>query len=370
MTQNDITFVLPGLARTGGVRAVFEIADHLMDFGYRTSITIPKRSILSPKRSVAGVAERVLPHRFLPLVQRFSPPKPASQDWFPLRTPITKLGPILWRDLPSSKVVVATSYRTAEELLRWPEVDRRCVYFIQSYETWSGSKRRVDATWREFGRVIVSSEWLRRLATERFGKREVGLAIYGVDLETFRPGEAQASRTQQVVGFMWDDRSFKGGKDLVRCVDILRRRGPVQVRAFGNGTKPLAPEVEFLGPLSGSDLADFYRSLDVFVSASRLESGPMTIPEAMASGAAVVSTDVGNVRLWSDGGRNCRLVVPGDAEGLADAVSELLASPVERRKIADAARVHIAQFTWGRTARQFEQGLRSFGVLDPEERSV
>lgn len=341
-----------------------------MEFGYRTGIAIPKRSILSPKRSLAGAAERVLPHRFLPVVQRFSPVKPPSQDWFPLRTPITQLGPGLWRDLPSSRVVVATSYRTAEELLRWPEVNRRGVYFIQSYETWSGSKRRVDATWREFGRVIVSSEWLRKLATERFGKRDVGLALYGVDLETFRPARTPVSRTRPVVGFMWDDRSFKGEKELVRCVEILSRRGKVRVRAFGNGTKPLAPEVEFLGPLSGSDLADFYRSLDVFVSASRLESGPMTIPEAMACGVAVVSTDVGNVRLWSDGGRNCRLVVPGDADGLADAVSELLASSGERTRIADAARGHIAQFTWDRTARQFEQGLRSFGVLDPEGRSV
>ena len=360
----DVTFVLPGLIRSGGVRAVFEIADNLRRRGRSTAIVLPRRSILSPGRSIAGIAERVVPSSVLPLVQRFAPHKPVAQSWFPLATPLIPAGAPLWRDIPASRAVVATSWRTAEEVLRAPWVEERGVYFLQHHEIWSGPAKRVDATWRAFDRIVVSSEWLRAMAERRFGKTGTGLAVYGVDLEVFWPRPAGEPPSVPVVGFMHDDREWKGGADMLRALETVRARRDVRVKAFGLGLRPLPDWVEFEGRLTGEALANFYRSLDVFASASWTETGPMTVPEAMACAVAVVTTDVGNVRMWSDDGRRCSIVPPRDTEALAEALSLLLSDPQERARLGRSGCDGIQPFTWARTAGDFDRALVSFGLLE------
>lgn len=360
----DVTFVLPGLIQSGGVRAVFEIADNLRRRGRTAAVVVPRRSILSPGRSIAGVAERVVPSGVLPLVQRFAPRKPVTQSWFPLQTPLVPAGAPLWRDIPPSRAVVATSWRTAEEVLRAPWAAKRGVYFLQHYETWSGPEERVDATWRSFDRIVVSSEWLRKMAEQRFAKSGVALAVYGVDLEVFAPRlSGGESRSAPVIGFMHDDREWKGGADMLRALEAVRTARDIHVKAFGLGLKPLPGWVEFEGRLTGEALADFYRSLDVFVSASWTETGPMTVPEAMACAVAVVTTDVGNVRAWSQDGETVRIVPAREPAALASAIEGLLADAAERSRLAEAGRASIQPFTWARMAADVDAALVGFGLL-------
>jgi glycosyltransferase involved in cell wall biosynthesis len=364
----DVTFVLPGLVASGGVRAVFEIADHLRRAGRTTAIVVPRRSLLSARRSPAGVAEGLLPVAALPVLQRVAPKKPVSQDWFDLQTPVIAAGHLLYRDVPRSKAVVATSYRTAEELLRRPEIRDNGVYFIQHNESWSGPPRRVDATWRAFDRIITSSEWLRRRAQQQFAKQNVGLAVYGVDAQTMHPSASAPepnSADLRVVGFMWDDRPWKGGADLRTALELLRSRGfEFDAKAYGLASSPPPEGVAFAGRLTGEVLAEFYRSIDVFVSASHSESGPMTIPEAMSCGVPVVATDVGSVRLWSANGAACSIVSTKNPDGLARAIGDLMTSSELRAERSAAGVKAIAPFTWERTARAFDASLVAFGLLE------
>jgi glycosyltransferase involved in cell wall biosynthesis len=358
----DVTFVLPGLVQAGGVRAVFEISDRLLAEGTRTAIVVPERSLSPRGRTVAGALERIGPSVLRQFSRRLSPRRDMGQGWFPLRTPvIVARGPVVG-SVPPSSAVVATSFRTAEELMRSERLMDRAVYFIQHRETWSGSSRRVDATWSAFDRMIVTSEWLREIALETFGKEEVGLAVYGVDHETFEPAAKGVPRTVPVIGFMWDDRPWKGGRDFLDALDLLRGRIRFEVRTFGLGSSP-PPGLSFAGRLSGSALAEFYRSLDVFVCASWHESGPMTMPEAMACGVPVLTTDVGNARLWSSSGRDAVIVRPRDPAELAVALERLIGSAEERALLSAAGSEAIAPYTWERTAAEFREALARFGLL-------
>ncbi len=319
-------------------------------------------------RYVASVGERRLPVSMMPLVQRIAPRAPLTQSWFPLQTPLVHADVPLRRHVPSSRAVVATSWRTAEEVLRVRGARDRAVYFLQGYETWSGPARRVDATWKAFDRMITSSRWLADLALERFRKwpEQVAISVSGVDLAMFRPGSAEV-RSLPVIGFMYDDLPLKGAADILSAFEEVRSRREFRVRAFGLGTGPLPAWVEFSGPLSGEDLAGFYRSIDVFVAASHTEGGgPITVPEAMACGKAVISTDVGSVRTWSGDGVACRLLRPGDRAALARSVEELLDDPGERVRLGRAAVERIRLYTWGESARAFEQALVSFGLIRRE----
>ncbi|MDP2940843.1 MAG: glycosyltransferase family 4 protein, partial [Candidatus Omnitrophota bacterium] len=63
--------------------------------------------------------------------------------------------------------------------------------------------------------------------------------------------------------------------------------------------------------------------------------------EAMAAGIAVVGSDVGGIKSLIRGGETGLLVEPGDAAGLARAVSELLNDGQKRKFLGDNAREFI-----------------------------
>ena len=365
MPDPDITFVLPGFRPTGGIRATLELADGLRSRGWETRILVPERTLLAPFRSAVGMLQRYAPRAASPLVQRFAPAGRSQQDWFPLRTPVEVAGHDLVAAVSASGAVVATSYRTAEELLRWKGRSSRGVYLIQHYETWSGPTRRVDATWRGFDRCIVTAPWLADLASDRFGKRDdqVALAPYGVDLHAFTPDPGTRDRGGCVVGFVWDDRPIKGGDDVIEALSRLRDRGvAMQVRAYGIGERPLPDWVEMSGVTSGRALTSFYRDLDVFVAPGRQESGPMGVTEAMATGVAVVATDVGDVRLWSDDGAAVRIVPPAQPLRLAEAIHALADDTNTRERLGSAGRVAIERYPWERMVSEVEEALVGWGL--------
>lgn len=75
------------------------------------------------------------------------------------------------------------------------------------------------------------------------------------------------------------------------------------------------------------DVERLLPALDVFLITSRSEGLPRGMLEALASGVPVVSTDVGGVCELLTGERNGFICPVGDVKGLADAVTEILATP-------------------------------------------
>lgn len=89
------------------------------------------------------------------------------------------------------------------------------------------------------------------------------------------------------------------------------------------------------------DLAAIYAATDVFLLTSRNEGTPVALIEAMASGVAGVSTDVGGVKDVIGGDDTGRTAAFGDADGLASAINSLLADPAMRQAIGAAARARV-----------------------------
>ena len=83
----------------------------------------------------------------------------------------------------------------------------------------------------------------------------------------------------------------------------------------------------FVGPLPpGDSVAEFLRSLDVFVLPSTFHEGrPNVILEALAVGLPVVTTDIEGI---SEIFRGPTLVPPSDSAGLAAAIASALDDPL------------------------------------------
>lgn len=342
-----ITFVVSYLEETGGHRAVLEIGSRLERRGHDVTLLYPARSILSRRNAALRRAPAALPDI---LFRR----NRDVLDWFEFPGRVLRVRDLTPETAPPADVVVATAWQTAGRVARFaPEAGRK-VYFIQHYETWSGNAAAVDATWRMPFTRIVTSEWLAALARARFGIDDVRVIPYGVDHDVFYPEPVTRASEGLRVGLMYHVEEWKGVHDALAALSLSG--APVQLVAFGvfEPGRDLPHGTEYHPRPTRDDLRRIYSSLDVFLCASWTETGPMTVPEAMACGTCVVSTDVGNVRLWTNDGTAAFLAPPRAVEELAAQLRRALEDSAERSRRAAAGRRSIAAFTWDRATDEFE----------------
>lgn len=131
------------------------------------------------------------------------------------------------------------------------------------------------------------------------------------------------------------------GLDLLCDAAALLRGSDVLWVVAGDG--PLAGDVERRSAAESlpvrllgrrSDVPDLLAAADVVVSTARWEGQPLGVQEALAAGAAVVATDVGGTREVTG---DAAVLVPTEAQPLADAVRTVLGDPVRRAGLRAAA---------------------------------
>jgi len=177
----------------------------------------------------------------------------------------------------------------------------------------------------------------------------------GVPLSLFREGSAVEGRAADAplrllfVGNWRDAR--KGLKFLLEAYRRLRTEG-LRVVLDVVGAGPAGPSdaidgVTFHGRVASEEvLARRYRACDIFVSpATGQESFGIVLLEAMAAGRPVVCSDIDGYRdVALPGG--ARLVAPGDAASLADAIRALMQDEAARRRMGAANRQAVERYDW------------------------
>jgi len=88
----------------------------------------------------------------------------------------------------------------------------------------------------------------------------------------------------------------------------------------------------------------YLAAMDVFVLPSRAEAMPLVIPEAWSAGRPVVASRVGGVPELIEDGKTGLLVEPGDVDGLAARLRQLLTNPSRARELGRAGR----ELAWAR----------------------
>jgi glycosyltransferase involved in cell wall biosynthesis len=90
--------------------------------------------------------------------------------------------------------------------------------------------------------------------------------------------------------------------------------------------------------LGGADLAV---CPSVLTAQGDREGIPVALMEAMATGLAVVASDISGIPELVDDGETGLLVPPGDPRALADAIERLHDDPALRARLGDAARARV-----------------------------
>ncbi|MEN6625241.1 MAG: glycosyltransferase [Candidatus Sumerlaeia bacterium] len=251
------------------------------------------------------------------------------------------------------------------------------VHNVGTWETWRQAwMDRVLCRWRSG--MIAVSERVRQDVMERLGlpKGRVKVIYNGVDIARFRSARARREEIRSREGAGAGDVVFLFAARLVeqkRCADFLdalrkiqAREGGARVKAWILGDGPLrsgleelaamlpfAQNVRFFG--KRADVEDFMAGADVFVLPSTKEGFSNALVEAMASGMAIVATDVGGNAEAVGDGREGLIVPPMDFERLTSAMGMMANNEETRKKLAAAAGARAEMFSIERMVSQIEE---------------
>lgn len=227
-------------------------------------------------------------------------------------------------------------------------------------------------------RIICVSEGVRRVVLDREGVAEGNTVVIrngvSLPLENALPEEVEAARSElgiraeeEVVGMVANlNRPVKGVRYLVEAVpEIVRAVPKARFLILGDGAlkSGLEEQAHRLGVADRiifagfrSDVARFYRVMDLSVLTSLSEGLSMTILESMSFGLPVVATSVGgNPELVRDGETGF-LVPPKDLAAFSRAVIRLLRDPFLREMMGIRGREVIRkEFTLDTVAGQYQE---------------
>jgi glycosyltransferase involved in cell wall biosynthesis len=158
---------------------------------------------------------------------------------------------------------------------------------------------------------------------------------WGVNLQRFSPGDDGGLRAR--VG--WEDtfvllhlRSWEliYGVDVFARAFVIASRQCPELRLFLLGSGSLAPEihrilmqsnlidrVHFGGQVKHSELPNYYRASDLYVSASHSDGSSVSLMEALACGLPALVSDIPGNREWVVPGEHGWQFPDGDVEALA-----------------------------------------------------
>jgi glycosyltransferase involved in cell wall biosynthesis len=267
------------------------------------------------------------------------------------------------RHLPAADVTVLTAWQTAERTMDAAPQAGILAQIVYDYEFWMSDAKirpRVEAALgRRDVRQIATSGVVAGMLQE-IGVTPVATVSAGLQAGEFGVDEPIAERDWVIVFPCRMEVSKDVSTAIAAAKLILRDEPRVRIECFGQTPRsPLPRGMTSRGRISHSELRSLYNQASIFLLTSRYEGWGLPVAEAMACGAAVISTTCGGVEDFLESGRNGLLVPVGDPEAMAAAALGLLRDEATRVRLATAGAHDAAQMSVRRSTKQLERVLES-----------
>lgn len=240
----------------------------------------------------------------------------------------------------------------------------------------SYSKREAERALGDVVAIVAVSDYLAgRLAdTLPANLRErISVVRNGVELSAFERHRAESNSNRLRVAYVGRTIPAKGVDVLIKAVQRLKRNDLEVVIAGSAGFDPRAPlsdyeqrlrrlaavsaiPVRFLPFVPRTAVAGILASADIVVVPSRWpDPCPLTVLEGMASGAAVIASDIGGIPEIVGGA--AILTRPGDVADLAEAIDSLAADSARLAATRSASLERARERDWRVVAAEFRRVL-------------
>lgn len=343
-----INVCLPHLGISGGNKALLEYAHRLTVRGHTVTVVVP-RPILRWTSPLSLPFRIPLPSLWF--VTRYI--RPPTVSWRRCAAEVRYVPEIADRHLPDAEATVASAWQDALQVLALDADKGKKVYFVQHYEPLyhasederPQAESTYDGNWDE---VVCISRWIRGLLARNHELSAPVLVtpvdpLIGEDSVVRRePGESLR------ICMLDHNYEWKGTSEGIRAVDALRSALGRQVTLVMFGTRRSWTDRcdEHHGTVTGRQLRDLYHSCHVYLCSSWREGLGMPGMEALACGAALVTTEHGGAREYAIHGKTALTAEPHDWSGLFLALRRLALNETERRRLAAKGKARVESYSW------------------------
>ena len=339
-----ITFVVSQYNRiSGGNRALFEYSNRLKDRGHEVSWYV----IAKPARWYR------VDHWKRIITKKITKLPPDAIDWLENKVPINLLSYNDVSLIPDSDILMATAWQTADFINQFRNRKGKKFYFVQHHESlWAREKTRAQKTYYMPLKKLVISSWLKEILRKQYNQ-EAEVLVTPVNKNVFYFEEPIQDKSSRVC-ILHHDYDWKGFRDAIEAVKILRLKNyEIEPVVFGEKLRDPSLLYETAGfnfeyhyRPTGDTLRRLYASCGVYLCPSWYEGLGMPSMEAMACGAALVTTDTGGSWDYAADGDTALVSPPKQPEQLANNLARVLDDEALRTKLAENGFQKIGEFSW------------------------
>ena len=354
-----LAFVMPETSPRpiGGAKTIYRYADELAARGHRVALIHPRESLLASVRARLDRDPDVRSPESSSSVDRVAGDAVDGQahPWYRSRPEVLDLiVPTLDEKWIQGEydAVIATNQKLVARVQRYSPRMGRKIYFLLDYESYmlddGVGRRLVRRTLRLDWPIIVRSLAAQNLVAS-VSNRPCHLLPGAIDTELFRVTIPIDSSERASIGFPARTERTKRTYDAVRAIELVRSRTrlPLGIWTFGYQRIENLPNwvTHHLAP-DNQQLRELYNRSRMFLVPSEWEGFGQPGAEAMACGAALISTRNGGIETYATDRHSALLCPPRDPPRMAEAIIQLVQDDPLRKAIAREGARSIQRPTW------------------------
>ncbi|MFT5813416.1 MAG: glycosyltransferase involved in cell wall biosynthesis [Psychroserpens sp.] len=262
--------------------------------------------------------------------------------------------------IPDADITIISFWHTAEWVKRLSRDKGKIVYLVQEYEMYMTANEHVKDRMKsnftsEYKYIAISPAVVDLL--ESCGGNADAYIPNGVNLNAYTLDTTVDSVERVYLAFPYRLETYKATHLAIEALEIVRETLGENVRIWSFGPEPLEalPSwIDYYKRPSSAKLKELYNKTKIFITPSDYEGWGLSGSEAMACGAALVTTDSGGVNGYATDQDNALISPAGDSSALAENTLVLLKDDNLRKKLSEKGVEDINRFTHESAANKFE----------------
>lgn len=299
----------------------------------------------------------------------------SSEPYFPVNSSvkITKLGvrhrilrvraleKYIFKHFNDYDVIIANQNATTFPVYRATRRKKdytKNYYYIQAYEAdfyvEKGLKSRIKRMLAKKSYSLPLTKIVNADIYKDYKLVHAEKVVYpGIDLYNYYSKDPLFFNDTIKIGTIGRVEEWKGTSDVCKAMEILKSEGiRFEFYIAFNDTETITHH--FVKPDGDSNLAQFYRDMDIVVAACKGQHGAIHYPiiESMAVGTSIICTDY-----YPSNDNNAYKVADSSPDQIAKAVKDIIADKEKAIEKRQQALKDIQQFSWPVVAQKFLEYL-------------
>lgn len=349
-----ISFVLPSLGESGGLKVIYRYAEEFIKLGHEVDFYFPMRpySYKLQKYKSNAISRVVALKIYLSRYYHYKVIKDFNYRGK------AKLKPVFQIDnnhLENADVVIASAWPTAYDVEKLSEEKGRKFYFVQDYEVWDDEEKGKQSYFLELQKIVIA-EWIKKKLQDIGVQDNIHIINNGLDVEYYRNDNKVYSNDGEVRCLMLSHHLEKKGVAYgLQAFEMAKSICPqITLTMFGlEKLNNIPPYVNFVENPNLEEIKKLYSENDIFIFPSIEEGWGLTVVEAMAAKCAVVGSKVGCLLELGVNERNALISEPRNIEEMAKNIIRLVNDVNLRKIISENGFASVQDLNWNEATNKF-----------------